>query len=74
MSEVDGVVKSGTMPTQAEQPGEQGMVNKERWETIGPHLDELLEEQDGDVLREGFGCSRRRSWNGGRGPDRRGSP
>ena len=33
MSEVE-VVKSGTMPTQAEQPGEQGMVSKERWETI----------------------------------------
>ena len=33
MSEVDAV-NSGTMPTQAEQPGEQGMVSKERWETI----------------------------------------
>jgi transposase-like protein len=34
MSQAVEGVKSGTMPAQVEQPGEQGMVGKERWETI----------------------------------------
>jgi transposase len=34
MSQEAQAVKSGTMPTQSPQPGEQGMVSKERWETI----------------------------------------
>lgn len=34
MSQEVEVVKSGTMPLQEAQPGEEGMVNKERWETM----------------------------------------
>jgi transposase len=32
--QVENQVKSGTMSSQVEQPGEHGMVSKERWETI----------------------------------------